>query len=128
MPFGRSLAPQMLHRHGAHAEAVARIGRCISERGLGVVTGEVGAGKTASAAWGGNIQDAAYRYSALRAPALYHLITTECDWTPKQCPRPYQAWVLDVRQKGLLGQSSDGESREIPYDHFWPPSDYSSTR
>lgn len=45
-PFGRALAPQMLHRHGSHAEAVARLGWCISERGLGVVTGEVGAGKT----------------------------------------------------------------------------------
>ena len=45
-PFGRALAPQVLHRHGAHAEAVARIDWCISERGLGVVTGEVGAGKT----------------------------------------------------------------------------------
>jgi type II secretory pathway predicted ATPase ExeA len=45
-PFGRSLAPQMLHRHTTHAEAVARIGWCIGERGLGVVTGEVGAGKT----------------------------------------------------------------------------------
>lgn len=46
MPFGRSLAPQMLHRHAAHAEAVARIDWCIGERALGVVTGEVGAGKT----------------------------------------------------------------------------------
>lgn len=45
-PFGRSLAPGMLHRHSAHAEAVARIDWCIGERGLGVVTGEVGAGKT----------------------------------------------------------------------------------
>ena len=45
-PFGRGLAPQMLHRHDAHAEAVARIGWCINERGLGVITGEVGAGKT----------------------------------------------------------------------------------
>ena len=45
-PFGRGLAPQMLHRHAAHAEAVARIGWCINERGLGVITGEVGAGKT----------------------------------------------------------------------------------
>lgn len=45
-PFGRALAPQMLHRHATHAEAVARIGWCISERGLAVVTGEVGAGKT----------------------------------------------------------------------------------
>jgi type II secretory pathway predicted ATPase ExeA len=46
MPFGRGLAPGMLHRHGSHAEAVARIGWCITERALGVVTGEVGAGKT----------------------------------------------------------------------------------
>jgi type II secretory pathway predicted ATPase ExeA len=45
-PFGRALAPQMLHRHAAHAEAVARLEWCISERGLGVITGEVGAGKT----------------------------------------------------------------------------------
>jgi type II secretory pathway predicted ATPase ExeA len=46
MPFGRALAPQMLHRHSAHAEGVARISWCISEHALGVVTGEVGAGKT----------------------------------------------------------------------------------
>ena len=45
-PFGRVLAPQMLHRHSSHREAVARIGWCIAERALGVVTGEVGAGKT----------------------------------------------------------------------------------
>jgi type II secretory pathway predicted ATPase ExeA len=43
LPFGRSLAPGMLHRHGAHAEAVARIGWCVTERALGVITGEVGA-------------------------------------------------------------------------------------
>ena len=46
MPFGRDLAPGMLHRHGAHAEAAARISWCISEHALGVITGEVGAGKT----------------------------------------------------------------------------------
>jgi len=46
MPFRRDLAPGMLHRHTAHAEAVARIGWCVAERALGVVTGEVGAGKT----------------------------------------------------------------------------------
>ena len=48
MPFGRDLAPGMLHRHAAHNEAVARISWCISERAIGVVTGEVGAGKTVS--------------------------------------------------------------------------------
>ena len=47
MPFGRDLAPGMLHRHAARNEAVARITWCISERAIGVITGEVGAGKTA---------------------------------------------------------------------------------
>ena len=46
MPFRRDLAPGMLHRHQAHNEAVARIKYCVAERLIGVVTGEVGAGKT----------------------------------------------------------------------------------
>jgi type II secretory pathway predicted ATPase ExeA len=46
MPFGRDLAPGMLHRHTTHNEAVARIGWCITEHRIGVITGEVGAGKT----------------------------------------------------------------------------------
>ena len=41
MPFGKDLAPSMLHAHGTHAEAVARIAWCIDEQVLGVVTGEV---------------------------------------------------------------------------------------
>jgi type II secretory pathway predicted ATPase ExeA len=45
-PFGRDLAPGMLHRHAAHGEAVARIAWCVAERRIGVITGEVGAGKT----------------------------------------------------------------------------------
>jgi type II secretory pathway predicted ATPase ExeA len=48
MPFGRDLAPGMLHRHAARNEAVARITWCIAERAIGVITGEVGAGKTVS--------------------------------------------------------------------------------
>src|SRR6266545_821372 len=46
MPFGRDLAPGMLHHHPSHDEAVARIGWCIAETALGVITGEVGSGKT----------------------------------------------------------------------------------
>jgi len=38
----------MLHRHAAHNEAVARITWCTAERAIGVITGEVGAGKTVS--------------------------------------------------------------------------------
>jgi type II secretory pathway predicted ATPase ExeA len=46
MPFAKDLAPSMLHAHAAHSEAVARISWCVDERVLGVLTGEVGAGKT----------------------------------------------------------------------------------
>ena len=48
-PFGKDLAPSMLCRYPAHAEAVARITWCARERALGVVTGEAGAGKTVAA-------------------------------------------------------------------------------
>ena len=34
-PFGKALAPGMLHRHASHAEAVARINWCITERAPG---------------------------------------------------------------------------------------------
>ena len=46
MPFGRDLAPSMLHRHPAHSEAIARISWCVDQCAIGVITGEVGAGET----------------------------------------------------------------------------------
>ena len=46
MPFGRDIPPQALHPHPGHREAIARIQWCISQRQTGVITGEVGAGKT----------------------------------------------------------------------------------
>lgn len=49
MPFGRDLAPGMLFTSRAHSEAVARISWLIGEGAIGVLTGEVGAGKTVAA-------------------------------------------------------------------------------
>lgn len=49
MPFGREVPPSSLFRSAAHSEAVARLTWLIDERGLGVLTGEVGAGKTVAA-------------------------------------------------------------------------------
>jgi type II secretory pathway predicted ATPase ExeA len=48
-PFGKDLAPAMLHQHASHGEAAARISWCVRERALGVITGEVGCGKTVAA-------------------------------------------------------------------------------
>lgn len=47
-PFGRDLAPAMLHRHASFEQAAARTAWCVAERSIGVITGEVGVGKTAA--------------------------------------------------------------------------------
>jgi type II secretory pathway predicted ATPase ExeA len=49
MPYGRGLAPGMLFHSGDHNQAVARIAYGISARGITVITGEVGVGKTVAA-------------------------------------------------------------------------------
>src|SRR5712664_3717535 len=45
-PFGKAIAAGDLFARQAHAQATARISFCIAESALGVVTGDVGAGKT----------------------------------------------------------------------------------
>jgi type II secretory pathway predicted ATPase ExeA len=47
-PFKKSIAASDLFGRQAHAEAVARVNFCVAESALGVVTGDVGAGKTVS--------------------------------------------------------------------------------
>ena len=53
MPFGKSPAPSALYRSQGHQEAVARIAFLVGEAAIGVVTGEVGSGKTVAARPGG---------------------------------------------------------------------------
>lgn len=45
-PFGKGLPPSALHHHRSHDEATARITWCVTDNQIGVITGEVGAGKT----------------------------------------------------------------------------------
>ena len=45
-PFGKAIAAKDLFARQAHAQATARISFCIGEALLGVITGDVGAGKT----------------------------------------------------------------------------------
>ena len=45
-PFGKAIAAEDLFARQAHAQATARISFCIGEALLGVITGDVGAGKT----------------------------------------------------------------------------------
>src|SRR5579863_44198 len=45
-PFGKAIAAGVLFARQAHAQATARISFCIDQILLGVITGDVGAGKT----------------------------------------------------------------------------------
>src|SRR5436853_211870 len=45
-PFGKSIKAGDLFARQAHAQATARLSFCITETLLGVITGDVGAGKT----------------------------------------------------------------------------------
>lgn len=49
LPFGRELAPSALFPSAAHQEASARIRFLVANGALGLVTGEVGSGKTCAA-------------------------------------------------------------------------------
>ena len=89
MPFGRDLAPGMLHRHPGHDEAAARIGWTISEHALGVITGEVGVGKTVAARAALAALDPA-RHTVIYLPnpavgtrGIYHAVVTALGGLPR---------------------------------------------
>lgn len=48
-PFGRDLSPSQLFASAGHKEAVARLRWLVDQQAIGVLTGEVGAGKTVAA-------------------------------------------------------------------------------
>ena len=82
MPFGRGLAPSMLHHHRSHDEAVARITWCVEQHHIGVITGEVGAGKTVAVRAATTALDAS-RHALVYIPnpaigvrgLLHHIVT-----------------------------------------------------
>src|ERR1700682_2795849 len=109
MPFGKDLAPGMLHAHGAHAEAVARISWCISEQAIGVVSGECGAGKTVAArAAVAGLDASRHTVLYLGTPGvglrgIYGLIITTLGGTP----RFHHAALIPQAQELLAAESAE---------------------
>lgn len=115
MPFGKDLAPSMLHTHRAHGEAVARIKWCIDEQVLGVVTGEVGAGKTVAARAAIAALDTS-RHSviyvgnpAIGARGLYAAIVTALGATP----RFHKAALIPQATDALAAEANERGKRVI---------------
>lgn len=111
MPFGKDLAPSMLHRHPGHAEAVARIAWCVDEAAIGVVTGEVGAGKTVAVrAALADLDSSRHTVIYLGNPAigsrgLYTTIVSHLGQVPRfhRCsliPQAQEALAAEVAERG----------------------------
>jgi type II secretory pathway predicted ATPase ExeA len=113
-PFTRTIPPSALHRHTGHLEAVARITWCITERGLGIVTGEVGAGKTVAVRAAITDLDAS-RHQVIYLPnpaigttGIYEAIITALGATPA-----YRKALLVAQARDLLA-AEDNERGRLP--------------
>lgn len=109
MPFGKDLAPGMLHNHKAHAEAVARISWCIAESAVGLVTGEVGSGKTVAVRAATSALDAS-RHSviylgcpAVGARGIYAAIVSALGGRP----RFHNASLIPQAQAALAAETDE---------------------
>jgi len=126
MPFGKDLAAGVQDAHGAHAEAVARIGWCISEQAIGVVSGECGAGKTVAARAAVAALDASrHTVLYLGTPGvglrgIYGLIVTALGGAP----RFHHAALIPQAQE-LLADKRDAElgGHRIDYASLAKPGD-----
>jgi type II secretory pathway predicted ATPase ExeA len=115
MPFGKDLAPGMLHAHDAHAQAVARISWCISEQAIGVISGECGAGKTVAArAAVAGLDASRHTVLYLGTPGvglrgIYGLIVTRLGGTP----RFHHAALIPQAQELLAAEVSERGKRVV---------------
>ena len=110
-PFTKDLAPSMLHRYNGHQEAVARISWCVDEAAIGVITGEVGAGKTVAVrAALGELDNSRHTVIYLGNPAvgargLYYTIVHRLGGVPRfykasLIPQAADALAAEVAERG----------------------------
>lgn len=89
LPFQRQIPAQALFRSTAHQEALARIAFVIEQEALGLLTGEVGAGKTVAArAAAATLDPSRYTILYLANPSigargLYHQIVLSLGGEPR---------------------------------------------
>jgi type II secretory pathway predicted ATPase ExeA len=109
MPFGRDLAAGMLHRHADHAQATARIAYGIDTRGITVITGEVGVGKTVAARAALDRVDRARHHiiyipdPTVGARGIYHHIVTALGGKPTF----HTAALIPQARSALAAESSE---------------------
>jgi type II secretory pathway predicted ATPase ExeA len=114
MPFGKDLAPGMLAGYRCHAEATARIGWCVAESAIGVVTGECGSGKTVAARAALAALDASRHTTIyLGTPGvglrgMYAAITTALGGSPR-----FHAASLIPQTQDLLAAEAEERGKKV---------------
>ncbi|MEV7152723.1 AAA family ATPase [Streptomyces sp. NPDC093084] len=109
MSFGKDLAPTVLHRHSAHAQAFARVTWCIGERALGVITGEVGAGRAVAVrALLSQLDHPRHKViyladSAVGVAGIHHAIVTSLGGLP----RPHKSTLIPQATDLLTTENSE---------------------
>ena len=108
-PFTKELATSMLFASAAHQEAVARIEWIISERAVGVVCGEVGAGKTVAArAATASLDFSRYTIIYLPNPAVgARGIYTQIVRALGATPRFYRATLIPQASELLAAETAE---------------------
>jgi type II secretory pathway predicted ATPase ExeA len=129
LPFGRDLAPGMLHRHTGHAEAVARITWCVDQHALGVITGEVGAGKTVAVRAVLSTLDTS-RHSVIYLPnpavgarGIHHAIVTALGGVPRfhhatLIPQATDALAVEYAERGRVPVLVIDEAHLLDHDQL----------
>ena len=113
-PFAKSIAAADLYERPTHQEAIARINFCVVENALGVITGDVGAGKTVSVrAAVGALDPARHQIIYIANPAfgtrgLYVTIVRALGAEPR-----YQRAELMVQTADLLATETAERHRRV---------------
>ncbi len=113
-PFSKSIRAQDLFVRDAHAEAVARIGFCVAESALGVLVGDVGAGKTVAVraavnALSGTSHQIVYIPNPAFGPrGLYVTIVTALGAVPR-----FHKPQLIAQTQSLLAAEADERHRRV---------------
>ena len=114
-PFSKSLARSELFTRVPHQKAVARILHCVQESALGVVTGEVGAGKTVAArAARATLDPSRYQIIYIANPAfgtrgLYVTVVRALGASP----RFFKAEVMAQAQELLEAEEAERHRRVV---------------
>jgi type II secretory pathway predicted ATPase ExeA len=114
-PFRADVAPSALHRSAAHQEATARIAYLVDTGALGLITGEVGSGKTtalraASAALDASRHTVIYLPNpAIGARGIYAEIIARLGGTP----RFHKSALIPQAQDLLLREREERKKRVL---------------